>query len=169
MTFTGRRNQPIESMAVSAGSGGHIYVISFDNGTIKVGSTSTPNARFRAHQSDASAYDVNLIEWWLSTARPEYLIWEARLIQAVATMGGRRARREYFHDLNFGPVVAAAKAIVRGEEFSHQAPTRWWKTCSEPAPELTREDLLSLTAIELKGQPRSVRHRTLRRASWSMA
>lgn len=89
--------------------GGFLYAIKFSNGTVKVGSTVQPRVRFNAHRSDANAFDVQVGCWWLSAEMPNYLAGEDQLIEMAEAMGGRRARREYFHGIDYDDLVCQAK------------------------------------------------------------
>lgn len=95
-----------------ATSGGHIYIIEFSDGTVKVGSTTTPASRIRAHRSDAEAFGLTIAYGWLSGNHDKYIESERRLITAAASMATSRGRLEYFRGISVPKLLAAAREIV---------------------------------------------------------
>jgi hypothetical protein len=105
---------PFDELPSVQAGGGFIYIIQFSNGTVKVGSTFLPSTRFRTHQSNASAFAVTIERWWTSGELEDYVAAEDRLIELAASLGGRRARREYFHDIDYDTLVGLVEAAVPG-------------------------------------------------------
>lgn len=100
--------------------GGYIYLVEFDNGTVKVGSTANPRARFETFRREAHAFGLSIVETWLSVLHDGYQGNEETLLGLAAEHGTRRDGREYFTgttlaelrtravELNFPPVDVAA-------------------------------------------------------------
>lgn len=84
---------------------GYLYAVEFSTGVVKVGQTTDPRARLGAHRSHADAYGVAVANFWLSAAHRDYILSETRLIKECRKLGSRE-RREYFHGIEFAPIVA---------------------------------------------------------------
>jgi hypothetical protein len=90
---------------------GFIYAIKFSTGTIKVGQTLDPHRRLGEHRRDAEAYNVAIIRYWVSPAHDNYLDNEIELIGFCDGISAR-AKREYFHDVDFDSVVKFACGLT---------------------------------------------------------
>jgi hypothetical protein len=82
---------------------GHLYVLQFSTGAIKVGQTADLRKRLAEHRRDASAFNVVITGYWVSLAHAEYLSNEKKLIAYCGTIG-RRAKNEYFHGADLATV-----------------------------------------------------------------
>lgn len=93
--------------------GGYIYIVAFDNPlrTIKVGSTKSPHSRLGAHRLDADVFGHQIADSWVSQEHANYLKNENVLIVMAASMCTGRARREYFHGVDFDALVEATRVI----------------------------------------------------------
>lgn len=89
---------------------GYVYVIKFSTDVVKVGQTLDLRRRFAEHRRDASAYGVVITNYWVSPAHDNYLDNEIALIGFCDGFGGR-AKREYFHDIDFDMVVRFARSM----------------------------------------------------------
>jgi hypothetical protein len=90
---------------------GHLYVIQFHTGVIKVGQTNHAARRLTEHRRDSWAFGVVMTRIWVSPAHEDYLTNEVDLISFTSRSGGR-ARREYFHGADFDRVVEFARDLV---------------------------------------------------------
>lgn len=97
---------------------GFVYVITFSTGVVKVGQTIDLRRRFAEHRRDAEAYNVVITNYWVSCAHVNYLDNEIELIGFCDGFGAR-AKREYFHDINFDVVVRFAVGLT----YSASVPT----------------------------------------------
>lgn len=101
------------AVQASAGKGqGHLYVVEFETGAIKVGQSRNPMRRIDEHHRDAWAYNVVVTNAWVSKPHQAYLTNEIKLMSAVAKLGGGRAKREYFHGVDFERVVGIATELA---------------------------------------------------------
>jgi hypothetical protein len=90
---------------------GHIYVIAFSTGTVKVGQTADLYRRFKEHVRAAEAYGVAVVNYWVSPPHANYLGNEIELISFCDGYSAR-SKREYFHDMHFETVVEFAEALT---------------------------------------------------------
>lgn len=98
---------------------GHLYVIQFSSGTIKVGRTNQPVERMKKHRRYGWAFGVVIVRAWISGAHEGYEATETALIDyAAATATGDRARREFFHGADFDALVAFAEKLASGNEVT---------------------------------------------------
>jgi len=91
---------------------GHLYVLQFSTGWIKVGQTNSPRRRLAEHRRDAEVYGVNITRIWVSRPHRGFLRTEAALIEACLAAKGRRMKREYFTDIAFDVAVRFADTIA---------------------------------------------------------
>lgn len=103
----------LDHMPTRATWGGYIYLAAFNNPmrTVKVGSTGHPTSRIGSHRLDADAFGHQLIDSWVSQEHSNYLDTEQQLISLAATIANGRAKREYFHNVDFNALVALARGI----------------------------------------------------------
>lgn len=105
----------LSALPGEAASGGYVYAISFDNGTVKVGSTINPNQRIRFHQTTAIQFDITVLDLWLSPELDDYLKAERRLLAAATRLSGRGLLREWFRGLDFRTLVEIAPIVISYE------------------------------------------------------
>lgn len=96
---------------------GHIYVIEFSDGRIKVGRSSSPDARVRNHMSDARRSQMYVRRSWVSTwiaapAMAEHQLINSREFACNVIPG----TREYAQGADFDTIVGVAAEIV-DEQF----------------------------------------------------
>lgn len=104
-----------------ATSGGHVYVISFDNGTVKVGSTINPSQRIRLHQASAAQFGVAILDLWVSAESNAYIRVEKRLIAVASAMSTGITAREWFRGVDFRLFVEVAQTVVSSHPCSESA------------------------------------------------
>ncbi|WP_280499418.1 GIY-YIG nuclease family protein [Nocardia cyriacigeorgica] len=90
---------------------GYVYVLGFDNGTVKVGNTTNPGRRIGSHDSNARKYGNRITDWWLSPPHQTYVDNESELIRTVGTWASGVEGREYFQGCGFDDVVHVAKKL----------------------------------------------------------
>lgn len=93
----------IESTASPEGEG-FLYVLRFSTGTVKVGQTWDLRRRISEHRRNAEAYNVAITSLWTSPPHVNYLDNEIALIGYCDGLSVK-ARREYFHEIEFQAVV----------------------------------------------------------------
>lgn len=110
---------PLATIAAPPDDHGHLYVIQFSSGTIKVGRTNQPVERMKKHRRYGWAFGVVIVRAWLSAAHEGYEATETKLIDhAAATATGDRARREFFHGADFDALVAFAEDLAGESEVT---------------------------------------------------
>jgi hypothetical protein len=94
-------------------STGHIYVIEFSSGTIKVGRT-VGRHRMTQHRVEAERHGVVVVNEWLSPAHASWFENESRLIAYCVERGGERkhVRSEYFTGLDFIQIKSFAEHLA---------------------------------------------------------
>jgi len=91
---------------------GYVYVLAFDNGTVKVGQTQNASRRLGNHKSSARGFGLAVTDEWVS---PLHADWRANeeALKAIATgLGGTPAGREYFSGVDFAAVVEKAEELT---------------------------------------------------------
>lgn len=87
---------------------GHVYVIEFGNGTIKVGRTANPFSRISKHAESLLPSGHQIVKAWVSIAHRNPAATEKLLIAFGRANCSGVVRDEYFHGLRFADVVAHA-------------------------------------------------------------
>jgi hypothetical protein len=81
---------------------GHVYVILFGTGVVKVGKAVNPRSRIAQHAMQARIHGVEIAESWTSGRHPRHGRTERQLIDHCASHGQRiTAGNEYFTGLSF--------------------------------------------------------------------
>lgn len=93
--------------------GGYVYLAAFNNPlrTVKVGSTIHPTSRLADHRLDADAFGHEIIDTWVSSEHLNYLETENEMIRLAGSISTGRARREYFHHIDFDALVKLAQGV----------------------------------------------------------
>lgn len=95
----------------SAKSQGRLYVLGFDQGTVKVGRAQDPQERTMQHARAAWAWGVSPTRGWVSVSVRDVAYLERRLrVWADRQPGVERRNEEYFHGLDYEATVAAGRA-----------------------------------------------------------
>lgn len=87
---------------------GYVYVIAFDDGTLKVGRSQDAEIRLRTHGQTAKGFGLSVTGKWSS---PEHVGWvenEAALKALAEELGGVCRGDEWFTGVDFGELVARA-------------------------------------------------------------
>jgi hypothetical protein len=94
--------------------GGYVYILGFDNGTVKVGSTSNPRDRVAALVGHAEGLGVTLVDYWISGAHEAHQATERRLLAAARGQAEAVRRQEYFTGVGFAALVSCAQKLPWG-------------------------------------------------------
>lgn len=87
----------------------YLYVIEFENGTVKVGRSSNISTRISDHKSTGAALGVPVSRVWQSDAHEHSYDSENRLLAALPSP---TSGREWFREVLFNDVVQLAEGIV---------------------------------------------------------
>lgn len=90
----------------------HIYVVEFDQGTIKVGQTSQPENRMRSLMLQGQKFNIGTIRHWCSEEHMGAFLNEKTLIRWCAERAKSVHGEEWFMGLQFEEVKAAAIYII---------------------------------------------------------
>jgi hypothetical protein len=94
---------------------GHVYVIRFGSGLVKVGKTGDHHSRMRSHAKWANVYGDTIEDTWISARHRKQSKTERRLI-ALCKAHGQPVSREYFRGLAFETAVKFAELTVQMAE-----------------------------------------------------
>jgi hypothetical protein len=91
---------------------GHIYLVSFSDGRIKVGMSWDPKTRVQQHAMDARRTGLSAVGSWFSPGIDDPALIEKRVLARIERNGGVRVglTREYFTGLDFARAVVLAEA-----------------------------------------------------------
>jgi hypothetical protein len=91
---------------------GHLYVLKFSTGVIKVGQTLDLPRRIREHRRDAEAFGAVIVDCWFSPAHNNYLENEVELILMCDEAAPWRSKREYFHGIDIEDAIKFAATLT---------------------------------------------------------
>lgn len=104
---------------------GHIYVIAFDSGTVKVGRAADAAKRLAKHRNEAARHGVTATTEWSSPPHTDDAETEQKLIQFCREHGTLQpGTSEYFVGLDFVAVREFAEQLVRGDRAVLVAPAK---------------------------------------------
>lgn len=106
------------------GMEGHVYVVGFESGVVKVGHTGNPRNRLAGYKKDGVIHNNPVTQTWLSP--PHLGSWQNEtLLIAFCSASGQLAtggeRGEYFTGVDFTSVVEYAETLP----FRHFDPEEW--------------------------------------------
>jgi hypothetical protein len=90
---------------------GHVYVVAFDNGIVKVGRTQNLTNRLRSHKGDGRRFGITLTDSWASPLHVEWLMNEETLKTIAVKHGGTPTCAEYFTGADYALVAGAAARL----------------------------------------------------------
>lgn len=90
---------------------GHVYVVQFGSGVIKVGKSTSPAGRLLTYAKNARVHGNTIAQAWVSDRHTQCSGTERKLIDLGAQLGTRLSR-EYFTGLDFEAVREYAQRIV---------------------------------------------------------
>ena len=131
---------------------GHIYVLAFDNGTVKVGQTKNAPQRLNTHKSNARSFGLTVINEWVSPLHAGCRANEDALKAIAASLGGRPTSPEYFSGVDFDAVVEKARELTFTTPEPGTLPEPDAENLAQPAEELpqrtAREHAIRDAAVE---------------------
>lgn len=86
---------------------GHLYVVQFESGVLKVGKSARPEKRLANHAKTGPVVDS-----WVSAHHLGISVTEGEVIKYCNESGALFAGREYFSGLQFWPVVCRSMLVV---------------------------------------------------------
>lgn len=89
-----------------------LYVVEFDQGTIKVGFASKPAERIRGHLFQSSKFRIGILRHWVSESSATAFLHEQALITWCSDRAKEVHGKEWFTGLDFEDVKAAAIYIL---------------------------------------------------------
>lgn len=90
---------------------GHVYVLGFSNGCVKVGRTQNTGQRLTAHKGMARKFGLTIADEWLSPLHAEWLANERTLKKIAVSLGGVVAGQEYYSGITYAAVVEKAEGL----------------------------------------------------------
>lgn len=110
--YSGELLHRLPGKVAHPGDEGHVYVIEFDNHTIKVGKTGNPRRRIEGHQSRALPMGRSINRVWVSKSHSNYAANERALIKFGTENAHSMIRAEYFVGLPYAKVWRFAKSLT---------------------------------------------------------
>ncbi|MEU2789063.1 hypothetical protein [Streptomyces sp. NPDC007100] len=109
---------------------GHVYVVSFESGLIKVGRSKSPTDRLRKYRQEGVIHVNPVAESWVSPLHAKWSDNEEQLIrfcEANGTMASNGYRGEYFTGLSFEQVRSYAEGLPfdRLDQRKHVEENAW--------------------------------------------
>lgn len=92
-----------------------LYVIEFDQGTIKVGISARPGDRMRELANIAEKFGITVLRHWASEPHMGAFLNERTLLRWCTTHAKEDRRGEWFGGLDFEAVKAAISSIIRSD------------------------------------------------------
>jgi hypothetical protein len=92
-------------------SAGHVYVIAFSGGTVKVGQTQNLVSRMAVHKASARNFGQTVTAFWTSPLHTEWLDNEEALKAAASELGGVPVSSEYFSGVDFAALTERAREL----------------------------------------------------------
>ena len=87
---------------------GYVYVLAFDNGTIKVGRTQNAARRLGSHKSSARSFGLTITDEWVSPLHVDGRQTKRPSRQSRLSLAGRRPP-EYFSGASYHAVAKKAR------------------------------------------------------------
>jgi hypothetical protein len=107
--------------------GGFVYIVSFSDGTVKVGKTLSPARRLATHASNARRFGLMVDREWSSIRHEGHSESESLMIQCLAAYYPRRGTSEYFDGdtVAFGRVLHAINNHIYGDAVNESTGEPW--------------------------------------------
>jgi hypothetical protein len=122
---------------------GHVYVLAFDNGTVKVGQTQNAPQRLSSHKSIARGFGLTVTGEWVSPPHAGYRANEDALKAIAASLGGTPTSQEYFSGVDFAAVVEKAQELTFTAPEAGESPEPDAEDPAQPAepPQMTAREI----------------------------
>lgn len=91
---------------------GSLYVIEFDNGTVKVGRSTQPTVRIRQHGANADVFGIAISQTWTSDPVGNLTETEAAALDAVRPLARRVVKSEWLQGVSFDTAVKLVAIAV---------------------------------------------------------
>lgn len=127
---------------------GHVYVIAFDNGIVKVGRTKDLRDRMRAHRGDGRKFGIEITDSWGSPLHVEWGTNEETLKELAVMHGGTPTCTEYFKGADYAAIVSAAGRLPFTSPHGKPVPGRPPK-CPK-GHESARECVIRIAALDAR-------------------
>lgn len=92
---------------------GHVYVLEFASGSVKVGKTGDPSKRLGTHAKVAAAHGDEIVRRWVSPGFGDFHAAETTLIRFCSERGESAGRAEFFRGVAWSEVVEYAETITQ--------------------------------------------------------
>jgi predicted GIY-YIG superfamily endonuclease len=93
----------------------YIYIVEFDQGTVKIGQTAKPEERMRSHMWQARKFRIDVVRHWVSEPHMGAFLNEKTLIRWCTERAKETHGDEWFTGLTFEEVKAAAVSIIESD------------------------------------------------------
>lgn len=90
---------------------GYVYVIEFDNGTVKVGQSKAISSRLRMHKQNARGFGLKMTRHWVSPRHCGWLENEEVLKRIARELGGEATTPEFFTGVSFDALTERSRAL----------------------------------------------------------
>lgn len=110
-------NLPEARRVNGRGIDGHIYIIRFSTGVVKVGKSINPRGRIGAHFNDAQKFSAGIDQLWLSVRHRNFSENETLLL---SQMGNPSHGSEYFSGKSFEEIVETAESRLQYETMTER-------------------------------------------------
>lgn len=95
----------------------YLYVVEFDQGTIKIGYSTNPEARMQAFATHGSVFRVRVLRHWVSEPHIGASLNEKTLIAWCKKRAVEVSGREWFYGLEFAEVKKAIQQMVDNDGY----------------------------------------------------
>lgn len=100
---------------------GYVYVIEFDNGTVKVGQTKHPDKRLSQHRTASSKFGIGIAKYFVSEIHRGHEDTERALIKHAQKLAGSESvPGEYFTGIHFSDCVDFIKSLPLKESTDEE-------------------------------------------------
>lgn len=96
---------------------GYVYAIAFSNGSVKVGSTADPETRIKTHRENAKAFEIQIVDLWLTDAHVNYLLSEQIALGIARSRSTKVLRKENFAGIDFKSMTSWFDELGLGREY----------------------------------------------------
>lgn len=94
-----------------------LYVVEFDQGTIKVGYSSNPELRMQAFATHGSVFRIRVLRHWVSEPHMGASLNEKTLINWCKKRAVEVSGKEWFYGLEFDEVKKAIQQMVTSDGY----------------------------------------------------
>lgn len=110
----------------ATGKLGHVYIIRFSTGMVKVGKTNDLVRRMGEHRRSSARYGVVMTGVWFSLPHPDWHAIERRLIAEADRRSTYRVKQEYFKGIeNFDELADWLEDTTPGLEWDYAPSGNW--------------------------------------------